>query len=665
MLASGTLLQDRYRVLRQIGGGGFGTVYLAEDTRLSGLYRAVKEMSPDRVPAEDRNWSISAFRQEAEILAHLQHPGVAAVTDFFPQEGNWYLVMEYVQGQTLADVLSAAPGGRLPDVQALNILDQLVEVLLYLHTQSPPVVFRDLKPGNVMITPEGKVKLIDFGIARFFKPTQGRDTVNLGTPGYAAPEQYGGQGQSDVRADVYGLGVLLHQMLTGHNPIHTPFRLPPVESLNRGAPPHVAQAVRQAIDNDPQARFPSVAHLQAALRGTSQTTTLREPAVSPPGGAPRWLGLVVGAGVALLLLAACAVGAFLVLNKKPASSPTPVARATRTLPPQPSVTVAPPPTVVVIVTATPGEEPGQSPVPVTVIVTATPEPVASPTNTPAPEITPSSLPAVAEIVYACGGVGNADVCVVNPQTGRAREIVSHSADDAEPDWRPDRGRIAFQSDRGGSYDIYVADADGRNAVNLSNTAGRDERGPDWSPTGAQIVYEVGDGRDNGELWVMNADGSNPHRLSNQVVLGRAPAWSPNGGSVAFMRQGSDGYWQIIVLDVSSGRETQLVHSGEQCRFPNWSPDGRTIVYNTYAALSPRGQTFEVWRVSADGGGPQRLTFDGDNGRPSWLRAEPQPEGSPDGGFIVYNHGDYLYVMDADGGSARRLSETFNGWAADW
>ena len=394
MLNPGTILQDRYRIFRQLGGGGMGVVYLAEDIRLSGRLCAVKEMSPEQVAVQDRQWATNAFRQEAEILARLQHPGIAAVTDFFPEGGNWYLVMEYVQGQTLSEVLETAPGKRLPEAQALGIFDQLVDVLTFLHTQSPPVVFRDLKPGNVMITPEGKVKLIDFGIARFFKPTQGRDTVNLGTPGYAAPEQYGGQGQSDVRADVYGLGVMLHQMLTGHDPTHTPFRLPPLESLAQGLPPHVAQAVRQATDNDPQARFPSVAHFRATLRASSQTEMLTEGRPPSTAGTPRWVLGLVGAGVVLIVLAVVAVGAFMVLGNKPEPTPTSsrvVARATAT--DKPVETLTPPPTVVVVVTATPDPDsiPNAAPATVVVVVTATSPPdTLTPTPTEEPDL-PSTL----------------------------------------------------------------------------------------------------------------------------------------------------------------------------------------------------------------------------------------------------------------------------------
>lgn len=265
MLTSGTALQNRYRIHRKIGGGGMGTVYLAEDTRLAGRRCAIKEMSPAALVPQDRSWATSAFRQEAQMLANLDHPGLTAVTDFFFELGNWYLVMDFVVGETLGDRLDRLPDRRLPLREALDITRQLCTVLEFLHGQKPPVVFRDLKPGNVMLTPEGEIKLIDFGIARFFKPGRSRDTVNLGTPGYAAPEQYGGKGQTDPRSDIYSLGVLLHEMLTGYDPQATPFNLPRPRSLAPAIPLPLEQVILRATQSDPDARFQNVDQFRRAL----------------------------------------------------------------------------------------------------------------------------------------------------------------------------------------------------------------------------------------------------------------------------------------------------------------------------------------------------------------------------------------------------------------
>lgn len=317
-LGSGFILENRYRILGRLGKGGMGVVYLAEDLRLSGRRCAIKELSPAYLPQAERVGTVHAFQQEAQVLARLSHPGLAKVTDVFEQNGNWYLVMEYITGQSLEDLLAATSGGRLPLQQALNITYQLCDVLKYLHNHQPPIIFRDLKPSNVMLPTNGGIKLIDFGIARFFKPGQAKDTQAMGTPGYAAPEQYG-KGQSDARTDIYGLGVLLHQMLTGYDPTVTPFRLPPAETVNPNVPTTVGLAIRKVTHQDPDHRYPSVEHFVRALFSESGT---EKPIPAPLSQrTPRWLWAAVGGGGLTLAFIA---GILIALNVTQGSSlPTP------------------------------------------------------------------------------------------------------------------------------------------------------------------------------------------------------------------------------------------------------------------------------------------------------------------------------------------------------
>ncbi|MDF1512453.1 MAG: protein kinase [Anaerolineae bacterium] len=283
MIQPGTLLQDRYRIVTRIGGGGMGTVYQAEDMRLAGHMCAIKAFSPVNLPQEDHTWALTYFRQEAQMLATLDHQGLARVSNFFNEQENWFLVMDWVDGQTLSEYLRSA-GGSLPQQECIIIIEQLCDVLEYLHNQNPSVIFRDLKPSNIMITHQGQVKLIDFGTARFFKPEQSRDTVNLGTPGYAAPEQYGGAGQSDARADIYSLGVVLHEMLTGHNPTITPFRLPALTTLDPIANPHLEKIIQQATRMEANDRFQTVAEFRRMLMQSGMgTATLDQ---INPGGYP-------------------------------------------------------------------------------------------------------------------------------------------------------------------------------------------------------------------------------------------------------------------------------------------------------------------------------------------------------------------------------------------
>ena len=341
-----------------------GDVYLAEDTRLVGRQCAIKEMSPAALPAADRNWAITAFRQEAHMLAALRHPGLAPVTDFFPERGNWYLVMEYINGLTLDDRLQQLSGGRLPQPEALSIIYQLCDVLDYLHHQTPPVIFRDLKPGNIMLTLSGEVKLIDFGIARFFKPGKAQDTVNLGTPGYAAPEQHGRGGQTDARSDVYSLGVVLHQLLTGHDPTTTIFSLPPARSLNPTISYAGEAVINRATQIDPATRFQSILEFKQALFAATPTPTQMTPAwpnvptvaISNPPTPPIINQPLVSQGsysshwilVALAALIVIGLG-WAIVSQSNAADPTPTLVSDYVSPPPP-ITIEPSVTLRVTVT---------------------------------------------------------------------------------------------------------------------------------------------------------------------------------------------------------------------------------------------------------------------------------------------------------------------------
>jgi WD40 repeat protein len=185
------LLHQRYRLLHRLGTGGFGAVYQAEDTQLGGRPVAVREMRPQNDLNDQENADvIEAFKKEALLLAELMHPNLPRIYDHFNEGRNWYLVMDFIEGETLEEYLGKTARGYLPLSEVLDIGLQLCDVLDYLHTRQPPVIFRDLKPLNVMRTSSGHLYLIDFGIARHFKPGQMKDTIAFGSPGYAAPEQF-------------------------------------------------------------------------------------------------------------------------------------------------------------------------------------------------------------------------------------------------------------------------------------------------------------------------------------------------------------------------------------------------------------------------------------------------------------------------------------------
>ncbi len=269
-----TVLQDRYVITQKLGQGGMGAVYRAGDRRLSTVSWAIKEMSQSAISGPlERQQARDAFRQEAEMLAGLSHPNLPRVTDHFEQDGKVYLVMEFVPGESLLSFLQRE-GLPQPQQRVFEWIRQLCDALEYLHTQDPPIIFRDLKPANIMLTPSGQIKLIDFGIARLFKPGQAKDTQAFGTVGYSAPEQYG-RGQTDARSDIYSLGVLIHQLLTGYDATATPFRLPPANQVNPNVSPGIAAALASATDSDPGRRFPSVRAFREALFRSADRTTAR------------------------------------------------------------------------------------------------------------------------------------------------------------------------------------------------------------------------------------------------------------------------------------------------------------------------------------------------------------------------------------------------------
>lgn len=265
LLPAQTLLKQRYLVLNPLGKGGMGAVYLAQDTQLGNRLVAVKEMSQSNLSAQDMQVAVGTFKREAYMLASLQHPNLPSIHDYFAQAGHWYLVMSFIQGESLEAYLAHTPNRRLPLAEVLQIGRVLCDVLSYLHTQQPPIIFRDLKPGNIMRNPDGHIYLIDFGIARLFKPGQARDTANYGSAGYSPPEQYG-RAQTTVRSDIYSLGATLYELLSGYDPSLSPFRLPPLRSLVPTLPERLVWLITQMLELDESKRPASVKAVQRELQ---------------------------------------------------------------------------------------------------------------------------------------------------------------------------------------------------------------------------------------------------------------------------------------------------------------------------------------------------------------------------------------------------------------
>lgn len=254
LLPPSALLQERYRITQLVGQGGMGAVYLANDTRFSSKVCVVKEMLDHFNDPEQRETAMQNFYREADLLANLKHNSIPEVFDRFTESNRHYIVMEYINGTDLEARINEQGNQPFDEKSVLGWAIQVCDVLSYLHHQKPPIIFRDMKPANLMLTNFGKIYLVDFGIARFFNPTA-RGTM-IGTQGYAPPEQY--RGQVEPRTDIYALGATMHYMLTGRDPQNeAPFSFPPVRQLNPDVSEDVESLVMSCLDSEMEKRFAS------------------------------------------------------------------------------------------------------------------------------------------------------------------------------------------------------------------------------------------------------------------------------------------------------------------------------------------------------------------------------------------------------------------------
>jgi serine/threonine protein kinase len=261
MIAPDTVIGGRYRVVRVLGGGGMKLVYLAEDQRLGSRNCAFAEMVDGFTSPEAQQQAIAAFQREADMLAQLSNEHIPRVYDRFSEANRHYLVMEFIDGITLEEEIKLK-GGKLPAGDVVDAAIQILDTLEYLHRLAPPVIYRDLKPSNIMITPSGQVKLIDFGIARFFAPLT--NATMIGTQGYAPPEQY--RGKVEARSDLYALGATMHHALTGRDPAaEAPFSFPPLRKLVPDLDPELGAIVDQALAYDVTRRLASAADFKRKL----------------------------------------------------------------------------------------------------------------------------------------------------------------------------------------------------------------------------------------------------------------------------------------------------------------------------------------------------------------------------------------------------------------
>lgn len=266
-LQNGTIIKGKYRVLRLVGGGGMAFVYEVEEQHPNGSKQtwALKELRADTNDLKALEEGRRLFEQEANILVRLNHPNLPSVSAFFEDQGRSYLVMEFIHGDSLEKRLERANAPMLENV-VLDWAAQICEVLTYLHTRPTPIIFRDMKPSNVMVTHDDRIKLIDFGIARTYKVGKRKDTVTMGSENYAAPEQWG-KAQTDPRADIYGLGATMYHLLTNVPPLpaFVPTPRVAIQQYNPAVSDRTVAVVERALAQNRDARFASSQEMQQAL----------------------------------------------------------------------------------------------------------------------------------------------------------------------------------------------------------------------------------------------------------------------------------------------------------------------------------------------------------------------------------------------------------------
>lgn len=647
-LEKNTLVHNRYRIIEILGQGGMGSVYRAIDENL-GVAVALKE---NLFTTEEY---MRQFRLEAVILANLRHPNMPRVSDHFELgDQGQYLIMDFIEGEDLRNRMDRL--GMITEDDAVQIGAAMCDALAYLHSRKPPILHRDIKPGNVKITPDGHIFLVDFGLAKVYQGNNQATTTGARamTPGYSPPEQYG-TARTDPRTDFYSLGATLYAALCGVIPEDGLARamdnaqLTPLRKRNPKVSRRFSAAIEKAMAVDPSDRFQSAEDFKKALLGASSKTqqvpgnhvvapppadaflpndpndavdsvaatkekTPRPPVVGPvhpPSNAEdqpfvsplkrqkereRKRRNVLVRFVLVLLLLLVAGVLFWAPSILPADVRGMIPFLVPTSTVTPSVTPSPLPTQTLTATAT------STAVPPTATATALP------TNT--------LLPTVTETVG-----------VVDPTTTVTATAIATATLSVTP-VGGGSGQIAYVSDRSGLPQIFLTDLANQSLVQITNMP-EGACQPSWSPDGQRLVFiSPCKGQDEiyygAGLYIINADGSNLIPISTVPGGDFDPAWSPNGNSIAFtsLRTGQLG---IFILDVNDLSSVTQITKDIDSRQPAWSPDGTQIVY-----VVKRFGVYQIWLMGADGTNPKQIVRSGvsfSDYLPTW---------APDGSLILFN-----------------------------
>lgn len=703
-LAPGTLLNNRYRIVSILGQGGMGAVYRASDEHLH-IPVAVKE---NLFLTEEYG---RQFQREAHILAGLRHANLPHVTDYFSMENQiQYLVMDYIEGEDLRQRMERM--GALPERETILIGISICDALTYLHTRHPPIVHRDIKPGNIKVTPDGQAVLVDFGLAKIMQSGQVTSTgARAMTPGYSPPEQYG-TARTDARSDVYSLGATLYATLTGVIPedglarMTGKARLTPMRELLPKINRRLAETIEQALEVDPDDRYQTADEFKQALIESGELVTYYpdRPSITPPPAAATngeqngmlaedlieapvskqrertsirrrrrkksltWVLTPIFGTLILAILLVMALQPDLPQTVLAyfTASPTVLVQATEvsSLGPTPAQQQADQPTRTPVMENTPQTPAVDAP-------TATPG--LETTLTPAAldkTLTPTATPqggGRGQIAFASDKIGIMQVWlldILNPKN--QRQITDRKDGACQPSWAPDGSKLAFISPcrrKDDSYpgaNIYTINIDAagnpdRASVTQLTSSLEGDFDPAWSPDGKRIAFtSLRNGKSS--IWVINLEDQSLQELSQSRSPDRQPAWSPSGMRLAFVRQAPAS--QVWYMTDTGQLQRQFTFSGAVNNiWPAWSRDEQVIFYTQVSNDSTSAVPILVYRRYEDREQPteNRIATD-----PKETGPIVQVNPSPDGFWLAYeswldgkNHD--IYIMNVNGSNVTRMT----------
>jgi serine/threonine protein kinase len=638
-LEPNTLLKDRYRIIEELGRGGMGAVYRGIDESLE-IEVAVKENTIVRAAAERQ------FKREATLLASLRHAHLPRVSDHFViKDQGQYLVMDFIQGVNAQEHMKQIEGP-LPEADVLRWAYEVLDALSYLHSRTPPVLHRDIKPGNIKITPDGRAVLVDFGLAKARDPDQPTTVgAKAYTPGFAPPEQYG-QERTSIQTDIYSLGATLYMLLTRQRPTDSIERvtgkeLIPIRSLNPDVTDHVAESIEKALELRQEDRFESAKAFTDSLKGKFEraiASTMVPAAETVVTAKPKKRSPIVPIVIGGLILLGAGTGAVLLLTGALSSSapdPTDVPVATEQMQP----------TTVVPSTEAPPTEPVEVIVPST--ETAAPEPTI--TLSPTPAGTPIGG-GLGEIAFVSERDGLPQIYLVKVQDSEVRQLTAIDDGACQPAWSDDGQYLLFTSPCREKKDTYPGASIFRIKVDgsdlqpvFSHQGGAFD--PAWNAAGmAFTVLEEGQPR----IWVAGPEGANPGKITIGRSADRQPGWSPDGERLLFLntsRAGSPVIFWMFPDGTFAGSNPDQITRDKAAGSADWSPLNNLVVYVSDS---------QIWVVPWDGNGfgETKITIKAGNDDPDW---------SPDGSWLTYEswfsaETHDIYIMTGSGAQQTQLTD---------